>query len=69
MRSFGTEERHSDHPVAPRDEVYNYIIFRGSDISDLCVSEAPKQQSALAQDPAILQVRKGFPLINPLPPL
>ncbi len=61
VRSFGTEDRHTDHPVAPRDETYNYIIFRGSDISDLHVSEAPKQpqqqpQSALAHDPAILQV-------------
>ncbi|XP_072013588.1 protein LSM14 homolog B-like isoform X2 [Amphiura filiformis] len=58
VRSFGTEERHSDHPVAPRDEVYNYIIFRGSDISDLCVNEPPKTQqppSGLAHDPAILQ--------------
>lgn len=68
VRSFGTEERHSDHPVAPRDEVYNYIIFRGSDISDLCVSEAPKQQSALAQDPAILQHSTSVPGFHPPAP-
>ncbi|XP_064466923.1 protein LSM14 homolog A-like isoform X2 [Ornithodoros turicata] len=60
VRSFGTEDRPTDRPVAPRDEVYEYIIFRAHDIKDLRVSEPPKPQSTLpgglTNDPAIVQV-------------
>ncbi|XP_038659475.1 protein LSM14 homolog B isoform X4 [Scyliorhinus canicula] len=52
VRSFGTEDRPTDRPVAPRDEIYEYIIFRGSDIKDITVCEPPKPQP---QDPAIVQ--------------
>ncbi|XP_042197624.1 protein LSM14 homolog B isoform X1 [Callorhinchus milii] len=55
VRSFGTEDRPTDRPFAPKDEIYEYIIFRGSDIKDITVCEPPKPQHTLPQDPAIVQ--------------
>ncbi|XP_067125658.1 protein LSM14 homolog B-like [Centruroides vittatus] len=59
VKSFGTEDRPTDRPVAPRDEVYEYIIFRATDIKDLRVCEPPKPQPTLTgglpNDPAIVQ--------------
>ena len=60
VRPFGTEDRPTDRPVAPRDEIYEYIIFRGSDIKDIRVCHPPKPQptlqGGLPNDPAIVQV-------------
>ena len=62
VRSFGTESREAPKKVPPREEVYEYIVFRGHDIKDLHVCEAPKkkqqeaQSSQLHPDPAIVQV-------------
>ena len=62
VRSFGTEDREVEKYIPPRDEQFEFIVFRGQDIKDLHVCEVPQQQSAahaksqLPQDPAIVQV-------------
>jgi len=53
VRSFGTEDRPTDRPVPARDEIFEYIIFRGADIEDLQVREPPS--SSMTQDPAIVE--------------
>jgi len=54
VRSFGTEDRPCERPVAPRDEVFEYIIFRAADIKDLIVDDPPSSLTGLT-DPAIIQ--------------
>lgn len=49
---MGTEDRCPMNPVPAREEVFEYIVFRGKDIKDLHVSEGPKK----VDDPAIVHV-------------
>uniref|UniRef100_A0A2H1WKT6 SFRICE_000817 n=1 Tax=Spodoptera frugiperda TaxID=7108 RepID=A0A2H1WKT6_SPOFR len=53
VRSFGTEDRETQYPVAPQSQVYDYILFRGSDIKDIRVlNNVP----SIPNDPAIMQM-------------
>ncbi|KAI4185482.1 MAG: hypothetical protein L6R41_004122 [Letrouitia leprolyta] len=57
--SWGTEGRDPDNEVPPSDTVYEYIVFRGSDVKDLRIEEPPKENKPpkppqVPDDPAIL---------------
>lgn len=62
VRSFGTEGRKGrpEEEIAPSDQVYEYIVFRGSDVKDLRIEEHPSikenKPPAVPDDPAILGV-------------
>ena len=56
VTSFGTEDRNAPKRIPAGSEVYEYIIFRGSDIKDLHVMPAPVKQEVVADDPAIVSV-------------
>ncbi|CAK7264525.1 hypothetical protein SEPCBS119000_001041 [Sporothrix epigloea] len=59
--SYGTEGRKGkpEEEIAPADQIYEYIVFRGSDVKDLRIEETPAPQTAPAipNDPAILGAR------------
>ncbi|CAG7727202.1 unnamed protein product [Allacma fusca] len=60
VKSFGTEDRPTERPVPHKEEIYEFIIFRGADIKGIDVLEPPKATatltSGLPNDPAIVEV-------------
>ncbi|KAH8791294.1 Scd6-like Sm domain-containing protein [Hyaloscypha sp. PMI_1271] len=60
VSSFGTESRKTDpkEVIPPSDSVYEYIVFRGSDVKDLRIEETPAARENIPpqvpNDPAIL---------------
>jgi hypothetical protein len=71
VTSFGTEGRkgNPDEEIAASDSIYEYIVFRGSDVKDLRIEEAPAAKEnkppQVPNDPAILGVRLPL-LLQPL---
>ncbi|XP_017494385.1 PREDICTED: protein LSM14 homolog B-A-like, partial [Rhagoletis zephyria] len=72
-RSFGTEDRETQFQIAPQSQIYDYILFRGSDIKDIRVVNNSLPHP---NDPAIMQVQlqngqhmmPHFPMPNINPP-
>lgn len=80
VTSYGTEGRCPGEEVAPNlDNIYEYIVFRGSDVKDLRIEEGPKEGKKpeppkMPDDPAILGVSDVFreyrrPRVGTKPPL
>lgn len=65
VKSHGTEGRKSDpaEEVQGSSQIYEFIVFRGADVKDLRVEEAPKENlpPAMPNDPAILGVSVPCP--------
>jgi hypothetical protein len=58
---MGTEGRRNGvNEMDPSDRIYEYIVFRGSDVKDLRIEEKPEDKAPVPQhipdDPAILGV-------------
>ncbi|XP_047971492.1 decapping 5-like protein [Salvia hispanica] len=64
VRTFGTEGRRNDgKEVPPSDKVFEYILFRGSDIKDVKVITNPlvQKQEKVHNDPAIIESNYHIP--------
>ncbi|KAI9687428.1 MAG: hypothetical protein M1820_010441 [Bogoriella megaspora] len=72
VKSFGTEGRKANpaEEIPASDNVYEYIVFRGSDVKDLRIEEPPKENKPppkVPDDPAILGSGSRPPAQQPGP--
>ncbi|KAK3941738.1 Scd6-like Sm domain-containing protein [Diplogelasinospora grovesii] len=74
VKSFGTENRavEGEAEYAPSEQIYDYVVFRGSDVKDLRIEEGPGQVKentppAMPNDPAIVGSGPARPPRN-MPP-
>ncbi len=70
--SFGTEGRRGNpaEELPPSSSVYEYIVFRGSDVKDISVAEDTKENAQpeppqMPDDPAILGVSTTCQITSP----
>ncbi|KAI1433443.1 Scd6-like Sm domain-containing protein [Xylaria sp. CBS 124048] len=68
VKSYGTEGRRGNpaDEVAASEQIYEYIVFRGSDVKDLRIEEPPSapkenQPPSVPDDPAIVGARTRPP--------
>lgn len=70
VTSFGTEGRKNnpEEEIPPSDSIYEYIVFRGSDVKDLRIEETPPAKEnkppQVPNDPAILGVSAHFIFVS-----
>lgn len=69
VRMFGTEGRKDGPQIPPGDQLYEFIIFRGSDIKDLTVFETASPGSSQPADPAIINAWQKMPEQMSSPPM
>ncbi|KAJ5147364.1 hypothetical protein N7526_000716 [Penicillium atrosanguineum] len=54
VQSFGTEGRRgsSGDEIPPSSSIYEYIVFRGSDVKDISVAEEEKKEATQPEPPS-----------------
>ncbi|OCL07831.1 hypothetical protein AOQ84DRAFT_431984 [Glonium stellatum] len=71
VTSFGTEgRRNGEDEIPASDNIYEYIVFRGSDVKDLRIEDPPKETKPappppMPNDPAILGAARPQPQQGP----
>lgn len=60
VRSFGTEDRPTNRPIPAKDEIYEFIIFRGSDIKTIDVVEPPRRDVPNSDDPTADEIESDI---------